>query len=385
MFQEMIGLLLTAMAVLIVVLIITKMIPLIELLLEKQISLTSVAMLTGYLLPFIGSYSLPMATLIASIMTMSRLSGDNELTALKASGVSLYQLLSPIVRLSIFTGALTAVLTIWLSPWGFVAFEDHLKQTAAARPEILLKAGAINHPSPAVSIYVERIGPRGRLEGVIIFQRRQGVLQRIVSAKHGRLRVRPRGVFALLRQGTIQVPHGEAPYKTIRFSRLTMPVMSGAQAKQLRALRGEKLPREMILVDLFQALQRTTPGTARYFRYQIELHQRLALPLACLIMGLLGVPLGVQIRGSSRSTGLLMAVLVFVVYYALMSAGFAFGKRGHIPPMVGAYGPNLIFALLAVYLIRQTARDRQGFLAKGLNMIVRLVTALGPRRARRFR
>ncbi|MBW1712331.1 MAG: LptF/LptG family permease, partial [Deltaproteobacteria bacterium] len=89
-------------------------------------------------------------------------------------------------------------------------------------------------------------------------------------------------------------------------------------------------------------------------------HERLAIPFACLSLGLLAVPLGLQSRATARtkSRGIILGVLAFLSYYLLYSGVRGLGDKGLLPPWAALWLPNVLFVCLTVYLTIRTANER---------------------------
>jgi lipopolysaccharide export system permease protein len=90
----------------------------------------------------------------------------------------------------------------------------------------------------------------------------------------------------------------------------------------------------------------------------INLHRRFSIPMACLSLALLAFPLGIQSKSSKRSYGLVLCLFFFLLYYIMLTAGYAFGENGDYPPQIGMWMPNLVMTCLALYFLYQTARER---------------------------
>jgi len=88
-----------------------------------------------------------------------------------------------------------------------------------------------------------------------------------------------------------------------------------------------------------------------------EVHKRLSVPFACLIFGLIGLPLGLMMGVKSRSYGVALSIIIFVFYYILMTAADSFGKTGKLDPVLAAWMPNLILGAVMVVLIWRAARQ----------------------------
>ena len=90
-------------------------------------------------------------------------------------------------------------------------------------------------------------------------------------------------------------------------------------------------------------------------RYLLELHTRLSYPVACLVLMLVGVPLGVISRRGGKSSGLVFTVLLVLIYYILSYTGIALSRQGKLPPILGVWIANLLFAAAGIFLLWQMA------------------------------
>jgi len=95
-----------------------------------------------------------------------------------------------------------------------------------------------------------------------------------------------------------------------------------------------------------------------YHKARLTLHQRYSIPVACLALGLLAFPLGIQSKTAKRSFGLVLCLLFFFIYYLLLTAGYSFGKSGALPPLIGMWVPNFVMTGIGLFFLFQTGRDR---------------------------
>ena len=90
---------------------------------------------------------------------------------------------------------------------------------------------------------------------------------------------------------------------------------------------------------------------------EVELHKRYAIPFACIVFALIGVPLGIQPRRSGRSHGFIFTILIFLAYYVSLTASEIFAVRHTIPPFLAGWAPNFLFGGLGVYLLIKAANE----------------------------
>ena len=128
----------------------------------------------------------------------------------------------------------------------------------------------------------------------------------------------------------------------------------------------EKSETEMYLPELKEKIRQTAPSEKKYYNYQIEYYKKFSLPFACLVLGLIAFPLGLQSRLAGRSWAAILGGTVFLIYYLFLSLAFSLGERGALPPIIGLWLPNIIVGLIGLYLFRLA------YLEKELSGIIRL-------------
>jgi lipopolysaccharide export system permease protein len=120
----------------------------------------------------------------------------------------------------------------------------------------------------------------------------------------------------------------------------------------------DKHRKEMSLTELQRYLDNSTNRDAGYYSVLMELHKKFSLPFACLALGLLAVPLGIQSKSAKRSMGLSLGLVCFLLYYLLLSVGRVFGETGAYPPVIGMWVPNIAMGGLGLFLLIRNAKER---------------------------
>jgi lipopolysaccharide export LptBFGC system permease protein LptF len=111
---------------------------------------------------------------------------------------------------------------------------------------------------------------------------------------------------------------------------------------------------EMDTQTLHQRAIGSDPVSARW--YSIELHRRFALPSACLVMALVGIPLGLSSKKSGKSGGFVLTILLVFAYYVVSLIGVSFARQGKVVPWFGAWLADLVFLGLGVFLLQRTKK-----------------------------
>lgn len=355
----------------------TSLLQITNLVVNYHISLWSVVLLLIYTMPFFLSYVIPMSVMMATLLIFLRLSGDNEIMALKASGVSLYGLIAPVIFFSLLGCLATGYITIYGIPWGKQLFKKQIFDVAKSNLEIGLRERTFNDSFEGVMIYVSKIDVKNKLliDVFIEDQREKNVVSAAV-APEGKLFYDPENLSTTLRlyQGIInQVALSEESSHTIRFD--TYDIGLDLSEESAPSEKKEKHRDEMSLGEIRAWLDNAPQKDSLYYRTLMDYYKKFSIPVACLALGLLAVPLGAHSSGAGRSYGIGLGIAFFLLYYVLLTAGWAFGKSGAYPPIIGMWVPNAVMAGIGIYLLFRGANDRPIGLEK-LGAITHLVNRL---------
>ena len=220
-FREIAATFLFSLVVFTLVLFMGKVLQLAELVFINGVSLKNILRLFLYLLPSFSLVTIPMSFLLAVLLTFARLSTDNEITALKSCGVSLYGLLPPVLGAACVAYALTAYITAYALPWGQTSFRKLMFDFLDTTQTLQLKEAVFNDQFPGLIIYTEHFNPRdSSMAGIIIHDSREGQEQSTIFARQGVIRRDPeqRSVRLHLADGSIHHLMPQLGYRLISFA-----------------------------------------------------------------------------------------------------------------------------------------------------------------------
>ncbi len=376
-FKEMVIPFMVSLGVFTFLLLIAKVMELTELVVSRGVELGTVLMLLVYTLPYFLVFTIPMATLLGVLLAFLRLSADNEITALKASGVGLTQLLPPVIALALLAWAASSALAIWAMPWGNRSFEDKLYQVARSKADLALKERVFLDTFPGLVLYINRLPGHGMLEDVFVVDEREEGRAHTIVAKRGRIFPAHQGQVVLrLYEGSLHSVDSElTTAQTANFATYDVAIKAAGPPPGQRKISHE---REMYLGELLAQLKTLPPDSTRYYLVDMELQKKFSLPVACLVMALVGLPLGARAR-RGRSWGIFIALLFFFAYYLMLSTAWSLGETGIYPVVVGMWMPNLIFGLLGLIMFRQELKEAPNPLIDAANAVPVLVGRLARR------
>lgn len=329
------------------------------LVISKGVGLGLVAEILGLALPKVLTYTLPMAALLAVLAAFLRLSADSELTVLRASGLSLYQLAPPVVAFGLATALLTAALTLWLAPEANWRFKTQLLDLARTRADLAIREQVFIREFPGLVIYIGQFPPGATEMGeVFIYDTRSEEESTLINARRGQLGVdRDEGVlFFHLEDGEIdRVYAGRPSTDSISFGGYDLKFSAGPE---LAGENGETIFRGRAELPTWRLVPTAeAKGDGELINnYTLEKHRRLALPFTTLIMALIGLPLGASFRARGRNFALAMALGVFMVYYFFYSFGWSLAEGRYVPPAVGAWAGNCVASAAGLLFMRRINR-----------------------------
>jgi lipopolysaccharide export system permease protein len=312
------------------------------------------------LLPGMILFALPASTLVAVFVAFHRMSNDNEIQALKSSGISLYQMLPPVVLLSVSCLAAALVLSLVGAPWGNRSFKDLVFRIAQSKVDLGIKERVFCEPFAGVTFYVNNFSTKERtIQDVFVVDQRDPSATATIVARKGDIISRPerRMITVRFQDGTIFLSGKNIEeIRTIAFSNYDLAIglddiMPALSSRQLS-------PKEMSFHDLRKSLQDINQDVSRRYDVLTELMERFSIPCAVFLMGIIGVPLGAQLRAGGRFIGIVISFIVFLLYYLLLAVFGRIGETGIMSPAIGSWIPVFFLAVGCLWLLRRAAKER---------------------------
>lgn len=305
-----------------------------------------------YRLPGVVVYIFPMAMLLAALLAFGRLSNDSEVIAFRASGISLYRLIVPVL----FLGLLASFANLAFS-------EIVVPESNKAAKNLLLETSAKHKPKMQKNVFVpemkrgvlKRIFYAETLKGntmhnVIVQEFDQGKLAQIITAKEAKWQ-KDKNEW-LFKSGTIYLIAETGEYKhLIKFKEQSLAIKYTPADFYI----GDRNPEEMTIGELRDFIGLKEKMGVEVTDFKIQLNMKMALPFASLVFALLGAPLGLSPRRASSSIGLGLSIIVIFVYYILTFLSMAVGELQLIPPGLSAWLPNITTGGIGWYFLSKAA------------------------------
>jgi LPS export ABC transporter permease LptF/LPS export ABC transporter permease LptG len=342
-------------------LLIDKIFDLIDLIINKGVPVHLVLLLLAYILPAFLVLTIPIGFLLAILVAFGRLSGDMEIVALKASGVSPLRLLRPVLVFATASALVTAWLMMEAVPRSNYAFKSLIYDILRTQAAVGIKERVFNDTFGNFVIYVDEMASdQVALKHVFVSDERKPDELRVITAREGRLinddashRVTLRLLNGSIHETT---PQALQKYRQVNFRLYDITlVLENPLVKQGEASKGG---REMTIPELRQSVAAAIQSNVNPNSFIVEIHKKFAIPTACFVFAVLGVPLGIRAHRAGRWAAFVALLPVVLFYYVFLTLGEQMANTRRIPPWVAMWGPNIVVAVIGLYLLWSNLKER---------------------------
>ncbi len=326
---------------------------LLELVVRNSAPLPSVAEIFFFTVPVALIYTIPMGALVGILIGLSRLAADSEITAMRASGIGVWTFLRIVSIFAVAAWLLALVNSVYLAPRSQAALgrlQDRLKSSQASfeiQPRVFYEG------FPQLVLYVQDVqSAQGAAiwKGVFIADISNPSAPRITLAQQGILVSQDTDTLHLhLSNGATHETDPKIPdqYQVSTFQQTDIPIQlpQNDNKDEPAAVPVAQLDTRELAVEA----ARVKKYQARW--YWIEFHRRFALPTACLVLALVGIPLGLSSKKGGKSTGFVLTILLVFAYYSFSLIGVSLARQGKVSPGLGVWLANIAFLIAGAFLL----------------------------------
>ncbi|MGA9724556.1 MAG: LPS export ABC transporter permease LptF [Candidatus Binatus sp.] len=334
-----------------------KLLKLMDMVVNHGVSLGEVVGIIGYIMPAFLELTFPMAVLLGVLMGFGRMSSDQEMTAARACGVSLYRLAVPVMMVALGVYAISSYFAFSLRPWANSNLQNKLYELSQTRTSAGLKEKIFNSNFPGLVVYVDEMSDTdSSLSGVMISDARDPHNQNTIIAKHGMMLPDPKNKSVTLRlfDGSIfgVEPADNATHVT-SFKIYDLSVNSEGTLGLTDQDPGE-MTYGALRADIKAARAKGKPDYAA----ETEMASKFTVPFATMLFALLGISLGLKPARGGHSERFGVSVALFFLYYSLMRVGETLAQRGKLDSWVAMSIPDVVFMALAFWFFYRAASDK---------------------------
>jgi lipopolysaccharide export system permease protein len=323
-----------------------------DLVINKGVDLFSVIQIFIYLTPYIVTYTLPISILVAVLLALGRLSGDNEVIAIRSSGINVFKLVLPLLTISLVLSLGLAVFNDRAASYAHFAYRKTLQEMGIKNPTAAFEEGVFIDSFQKYVLFIYHVDQKkNRLNNIRIYEP-QGDDRptRTIVAKAGEFITIPgKSVIKLkLIDGTSDEPDPDNPTNFYKLNFRTY--FMNLDMAQIQDKVVEKKYKEMTIHELKRTAAKLKAEGISPAPIITKIHEKLALAFSCFVFMLLGSSLGIITRRREKSINVGIAVLIIICYYPMYIGFVALAMQGILPPALALWMPNIIFTSIGGYL-----------------------------------
>ncbi|MEO0087223.1 MAG: LptF/LptG family permease [candidate division WOR-3 bacterium] len=369
-----------------------RMFILADLLIKKGVKMSIVFEIALYSLPYVLAYILPVATLIAGLSTFGRLSQDNEIIALKVTGINITKIIKIPIFFIIFLSLFMVFFNNFLWPESEFRVRNLLLDLARKKPQIKIREGIFFEDFSPYVIYIGYLEEKtGKMKDILIFKKEGEITPIFIFAKEGILKEQEESYFTfILKNGeahqlekneryrqiifeidTINIPYEdelvrrERSYRSIREMNIIQLFKNIKEInKEIKNLKGKikDFKKEKINEEIKSARIKEEETKLKYKirereRFLLEFHKKTALGFANIFFLLFGIALGLVIKKGSIGISFILGLVYFAFYYVLLLLFEEMVLRGKILALFGIWLPTVINLPFAVYFLYKKIKE----------------------------
>jgi LPS export ABC transporter permease LptG/LPS export ABC transporter permease LptF len=347
-----------------------------ELVVRNSAPIPSVAEIFFLTIPTALTFTLPMGVLVGILIGLSRMAADSEVTALRASGIGAWRFVWIISIFACAALAVAMVNNVMVAPRSAAALAKLQNSLKTSQISFEIQPRVFYEDLKGYVLYVQDVEPASGAavwRNVFLADISNPAAPKVTLAQRAVV-VNDNDVLRMhLESGSQQEtdPSNPNQYTVSTFDQTDIPIaLPPAVPPPSRDL----LPAaELTTSEVLERARHSDPARSRW--YWIEFHRRLALATSCLVLMLVGIPLGLSSKKGGKSTGFVLTILLVFLYYFSLSAGIAFARQGKLPPGLGVWSADILFAFAGMFLlhrVQQSSIDVVSFGAVWKEIVQRL-------------
>lgn len=336
-----------------------NLVKLADFVINKGVDLSYVSQIFLYLIPNLLSFSIPMGLLTATLLAFGRLSSDNEITAMRATGINLYKIALPAITLGLIFSLLSIPLNDRIVPRAHYKTRMLIKELGMRKPAAYLEAGTFIRGFKDYILFIYEIKyakDKTIFANIRIYQPQKDAPTRTIIAKGGELIPLPEknAVKLKLTDGTIEEPNPTNPKNLYKLNFKTYYLTLFVDDSTMQE--SGKKTKEMTFEELKANAAELKKSGIDASPVERRLHKRIADSFASLAFVLIGIPLAITTRRSEKSIGFGISLALIVIYWLLAALGQVFVTKNILPIWLATWFGNIVIMGIGIIMMLVTMR-----------------------------
>ena len=339
------------------ILLMGKMIHMVDLVLNKGVSVGEITNLIIHSIPSLVVVCLPISLLVAILVLFNHMNLSGELIALKSMGLSPLGISTPVIFATLLIFSLSLINTLVLLPKANFSLQKNIFKITCRHATLAIKEGVFNHMFGDLTIFVNKISKKGdELNDVFIVDSRNAESEQVIVARNATITSDEDSmrVVLALHNGAVHKKgmNNWDKYRMMNFASYYIPLnLVDISGKKVR-----KHKREMNVGELKKRIHMLKKLGQNYNPELVSLHQRFSMPFSCFVFSLLATTFGMRSRITAKISGVNLAMIIVLTYFLMLNAMKAWAVEGKLFPLLAVWLPNILFGILGSYLFYQACK-----------------------------
>ena len=347
----------------------SRLLDMTDLIVNQKVDLGDIFSLFLCLVPKIILFAMPISCLMAVLLSFLRMSSDNEIIVLHSSGISLYQLMPPVIIFSLICFLFAGFLTLFWIPYGNRTYESKIKDIVKTGVISKIKEGVF-FEQKGVIFLVNSYSPRERIMNDVFVAHEKNGQEVTIIAKKAKFIPSKNGIVIRFMDGAMFTDDSRGKSPITEFPApgyFDYPIEIDNLVESSEG--GVTEPDAMYFRELLEFIKLSTGDKIKLDLAKLVFYEMFSIPLAVLLIGIAGAPLGAQIRSQGRTKGIIISLMLFLSYYIFLMVIRYMCENGVMIPAIGVWLPVLFLLLICVFLLFVPVNKYPYYIFRRLKMI----------------
>jgi lipopolysaccharide export system permease protein len=329
-----------------------------EMIVNRGVSFLELVKMMVYISPSFLAVTIPMAVLMASVVTFNQFSANNEWVAMKACNMSFIKLMRPVLFFSLFAYSMANIVMFLAVPWGNQSYKVLVYDIIKNRANVDIKPNVFNRDFKNLILLVRERQENSLLKGVFIADSSKIGSPQIITSEQGVILSNRETLKIQLKldNGTVhQLSNEGGDYQTLNFDRYDINLsLPDTERLEKEALVGN---RELSFRQTLERIKEMKSKGLPTRGPEVELSKKFSIPFTCLLFAFLGAPLGIKSSRSGKSGSFGVTLAVIMVYYVGLISTQNLGRIGKLHSYTSVWIPNIILVVVVIYVLYKMQKE----------------------------
>ncbi|MDA8561261.1 LptF/LptG family permease [Nitrospinae bacterium] len=374
-FSELLKIFLISIFAMTMILYLDKFLFLAEMIVNRGASFIEMVMMMVYISPAFFAITIPMAVLMASVVTFNQFSVNNEWVAMKSCNWSFIEMMKPVLFFSLFAYFIANIVMFWAVPWGNQSYKVLVYDIIKNRANVDIQPNVFNRDFKNLILLVKERHQNSELKGVFIADSTNPESPQIITSEKGVIYPNSETLKIQLKlnNGTIhELSNDRGDYQTLNFDRYDINLnLPNTERLEKKALIGNK---ELSFTKIKERIKEMKAKGLPTSGPEVELSKKFSIPFTCLLFAILGAPLGIKSSRSGKSGSFGVTVAVIMIYYIGLILTQNMGRIGKMHAYTSVWIPNIILLFVVVYVVYKMQKELPfKFMEKFIDFVVTII------------